>query len=203
MIVADEALFGSAHAALVFAFNFSGQQYDKSQMARLAATPGRAGKGLGGLDGAAQAGMIRAELAHLPEPLASILIARVAPHFSPCECRHACCSGQKPNQEWVGAILVLTERALSELSGHLSHYMLRRGIIEKYFGTKHNLIDLADECGVHRDTASAHNAKLMRWLKGAPGKGSAAAVAGAESRAWNLISDRLIETGMVAAKEFA
>jgi hypothetical protein len=201
MIVQDEALFSSAHAAMVFAFNFSGQQYDKSMMARMASTPGRAGKGLGGLDGAAQAGMIRAELAHLCELHASILIARVAPPTVPCECRHACCSGHKPNQEWVNAIQSLTQLALGELSGHLSHYALRRGIIERYFGIKHVLADLAAQCSVNPDTASAHNAKLVRWLKGMPAKGGMPAVTGAESLAWLRIGDRLQEAGMVETQE--
>jgi len=203
MIVQDEALFSSAHAAMVFAFNFSGQQYDKSMMARMASTPGRDGKGLGGLDGAAQAGMIRAELAHLCELHASILIARVAPPTIPCECRHACCSGHKPNTEWVDAIIILTQLAMGELSGHLSHYLLRRGIIERYFGAKHSIGELADQCGVNRDTASAHNAKLVRWLKGQPGKLGADGSIGQETRAWNAITDRLDEAGMIESKKYA
>jgi len=201
MIVQDEALFSSAHAAMVFAFNFSGQQYDKSMMARMASTPGRAGKGLGGLDGAAQAGMIRAELAHLCELHASILIARVAPPTIPCECQHACCSGHRPNPEWVNAIQSLTQLAIGELSGHLSHYTLRRGIIERYFGIKHVLADLASQCAVNPDTASAHNAKLVRWLKGMPAKGGTPAVTGAEALAWLRIGDRLQEAGMVETQE--
>jgi hypothetical protein len=144
---------------------------------------------------------IRAELAHLDELLANILIARVAPHAVPCECRHACCSGYKPNEEWVNAILVLTQRAISELSGHLSHYLLRRGIIEKFFGAKHSIADLADQCAVNRDTASAHNAKLVRWLKGMPAKGSTAAITGAEGRAWIQIGERLQDAGMVEMNE--
>lgn len=197
LIAENDALFNSAHSALVFAFNFSGQQYDKSMMARMAAAPGRAGKGLGGLDGAAQAGMIRGELARIDPLSANILIARTAPHSIPCECRHACCSGEKPNLEWTNAIGFVTEVALGELSGCLSHYRLRRGIIERFFGVKHNLASLADECHVNRDTASAHNAKLVRWLKGSPAKGSVLAVTGAEGKAWLLIGDLLQDGAMV------
>jgi len=196
-IIEEEALFSSAHAALVFAFNFSGQQYDKSMMARMASGPTREGKGLGGLDGAAQAGMIRAELDRLDPLLMHILIARVAPPAVPCDCGRNCCAGSKPNKVWVDAILFLTERALGEMSGLLSHYLLRRGIIERCFGVKHNLADLADQCGVHRDTASAHNAKLVRWLKGAPAKGRMPAVSGAEHKAWIAVGELLQQTKMI------
>lgn len=53
--------FTRAHAALVFALNFASDCYDRPVMNRLADGPRAAGKGLAGLDGAAQAGMVRAE----------------------------------------------------------------------------------------------------------------------------------------------
>lgn len=61
-----EPMFKSAHAALVFALNYSMQQYDRPLINRIAAGHTKEShKGLSGVDGAAQAGMIRAELARL------------------------------------------------------------------------------------------------------------------------------------------
>lgn len=193
MIIEEEALFSSAHAALVFAFHFSGQQFDKSAMARLASTPGRAGKGLGGLDGAAQAGMIRAELHALGELVENVLIARIAPHSVICECTRACCSGRTPNAEWVNAITWLTREAMAQVAGSLSHYRLRRGIIEKYFGVKHNIADLAEICDVNRHTVTAHQTKLLKWLKGDTG----APMSGLEAQAWARIEIALEHAEMI------
>ena len=78
-----EPLFINAHSALVFAFNFSGQCYDRPMMNRMAAPSVGTGKGLVGLDGAAQAGMIRGEVKSLGKLAEAILIARFAPHSMP------------------------------------------------------------------------------------------------------------------------
>lgn len=85
-------LFESAHGALVFAFNFSGQCYDRPMMNRLASPAVGSGKGLVGLDGAAQAGMIRAEVQTLGKLAEAIIIARIAPRTVPCHCRSARCA---------------------------------------------------------------------------------------------------------------
>lgn len=193
MTYETEALFGSAHAALVFAFNFSGQQFDKSAMARLASTPGKAGKGLGGLDGAAQAGMVRAELHACGELVENILIARIAPKSVICECTHACCSGKKPNHEWNNAIVWLTREAMAQVAGSLSHYHLRRGIIERYFGVKHNIAELAEICDVSRNTVAAHQQKLLRWLKGE----NKQHMSGIEAQCWARVEMALDAAGMI------
>lgn len=192
----EEALFSSAHAALTFAFNFSGQQYDKSMMARLASTPSKAGKGLGGIDGAAQAGMIRAELHACGELVENVLTARMAPKYIICECTHACCSGKKPNHEWEDAIAWLTRDAMSQVAGMLSHYRLRRGIIERHFGVKHNISELADICAVSRNTVAAHQQKILKWLKG----DSRDPMTGLENVCWNRIESALLKAGMVGEK---
>ena len=71
----SEAVFRSARGALMFAFNFTHGTLKKSALAgMMGASPN--GRGLGGLDGAAQAGMIKAEVDHLPELHQAILIAR-------------------------------------------------------------------------------------------------------------------------------
>jgi hypothetical protein len=73
------ALFRSTNAALSFAFNFTHGQYKSSAMATMMGGPKPVGRGLGGLDGAGQSGMIRAEIDALePRIRGQILVARFA-----------------------------------------------------------------------------------------------------------------------------
>lgn len=197
----EEALFSSAHAAMVFAFNFSGQCYDRPMMNRMASPTFGTGKGLAGLDGAAQAGMIRAEVQTLGKLAEAILIARVAPRSSPCHCRQSCCSGQKPNKEWTNAIAYLADYIRNTaLAGCTVNGMMRREYLVRYFSPKELRISLellAEKHDIHRDTASAHNAKVATWLGGVPARKGKAAMPGMEAAAMNAIEDRLREIGMV------
>ncbi|CAJ0784701.1 hypothetical protein R8510_05291 [Ralstonia chuxiongensis] len=98
-----EPIFNSTEHALRFAFAFSTQQFGRSAMARMYAPPG-SGRGLGGLDGAGQAGMIRASVEKLSPAQQRVLVVRFAPADLPCACGHACCSGHAPNREWAAAL---------------------------------------------------------------------------------------------------
>lgn len=168
LVGAEGALFRSAHAALVFALNYSMQQYDRPLMNRVAGGPTKEeGKGLSGLDGAAQAGMIRAELARLLPLHQAMLVASIAPQQVPCECRAACCGGWKTNPEWSDAISELTTvAAAAALSGCVSNGRLRSALIQRLLGAKATLADLAARHDVDEKTAGAHSAKLKRWLFG-------------------------------------
>ena len=73
--------FDSYIDALIFAFNASSENYDRPYMNRVAAPAVGSGRGLGGLDGAAQAGMIRAEVRDLGRMREAILLARFAPRW--------------------------------------------------------------------------------------------------------------------------
>ena len=200
-ILAEEGLFSSAHAALVFAFNFSGQCYDRPMMNRLAAPAIGSGKGLGGLDGAAQAGFIRAEVRGLGSLAEAILIARIAPRAMPCHCRQSCCSGRKPNAEWVTAISHLADQARrSALLGCAANGIMRREYVVRYFTPKEQRISLealAEKHDVDRNTASAHCSKVATWLGGLPVRKDKPAVPGMEELAVAAIDQRLREIGMV------
>ncbi|WP_348995933.1 hypothetical protein ABFG95_11985 [Achromobacter sp. HNDS-1] len=167
-----EPLFKSAHAALVFALNYSMQQYDRPLMNRKAAGPATGpGKGLSGVDGAGQAGMVRVELAKLTPIQQAALVASVAPQQLPCECKVSCCSGLKLNQEWANAIRDLTTAAAAgALSGCLSNGRLRSMLIQRLFGAKVTLSQLAEDHKVDERTVSAHHAKLKRWMFGGAGE---------------------------------
>ena len=197
----DEPLFHSAHSAMVFAFNFSGQSYDRPMMNRLASPAVGSGKGLVGLDGAAQAGMIRAEVQTLGKLAEAIIIARIAPRSVPCHCRSACCAGHRPNKEWTDAISVLADYVrTTALAGCTSNGMLRREYVVRYFTRKDDRISLealAEKHDIHRDTASAHAAKVALLLGGAQAKKGRPGVPGLESAAMDAIEDRLRDIGMV------
>jgi len=161
----SEAVFRSARGALMFAFNFTHGTLKKSALAgMMGASPN--GRGLGGLDGAAQAGMIKAEVDHLPELHQAILIARYTPPVSPCACGRPCCRGSVETPEWGRAVNWLTEYVLvAGLVGTVSHHRLRRTLVMRYFGQKIHLVATAELCGVHRHTAENHNSKVVQHLR--------------------------------------
>lgn len=195
---AEAALFRSAHAALVFALHYSMQQYDRPLMNRVAAGPAKDdGKGLSGLDGAGQAGMIRAELARLAPLHQAVLVANIAPQQVVCECRAACCGGWKTNPEWSDAISELTTvAAAAALAGCVSNGRLRSALIQRLLGAKATLADLAARHDVDEKTAGAHSAKLKRWLFGGGG-----GAPGLHQQASRILSDRLQASGLIDAED--
>lgn len=194
----DAPLFRSAHAALVFALNYSMQQYDRPLINRVAAGPAKEeGKGLSGVDGAAQAGMIRAELARLAPLHQAMLVASIAPQQVPCGCRAGCCGGWKTNPEWSDAMSELTTvAAAAALPGCVSNGRLRSALIQRLLGAKATLADLAARHDVDEKTAGAHSAKLKRWLFGGGG-----GVHGLHHQASRALSERLQACGLVDLPE--
>ena len=154
-IINDNQLFSSAHAAMTFAFNFQGLP-SLSVMNRMGQEPsGMPGKGLSGLDGAAQAGIIRCKLHTLGALHEAILIADIAPRSQPCPCRSSCCSGYTLNQEWSDAINWLSDNVRVEaLDGHRTTHPIRRACVEVYFGAKLTNIKISHDLDVSKDTAA-------------------------------------------------
>lgn len=187
----SDPLFESAHGALVFAFNYAPDFYDRPLMNKMADPPHRSGKGLVGLDGAAQAGFILAELRSLGTIPEAVLTARTAPKTMPCTCRRLCCSGKSTTPVYTEAIRTLTQAALDPLSGCVSHYRLRSVIVQRFFGESKSLGEIAELCGVNRDTASDHSAKVTKYLKTI------------EASAWARFDGRLSEIGIVRCAENA
>lgn len=196
-----EPLFENAHGALVFALNFSGQAYDRPMMNRLASPAIGSGKGLVGLDGAAQAGMIRAEVQALGKLGEAILFARIAPRTTPCHCRSACCAGHRPNREWTNAIAYLADHVrTTALAGCVSNGLLRREYVVRHFTRKEERISLealAEKHDIDRHTVGAHAAKVALLFGGAQPRKGKPAVPGLESAALDAIEDRLRVAGMV------
>jgi len=185
--------FKSAFDIVRFALCYSSQQYGETLLAKRLRSPSvGTGMGLVGLDGAGQVGQIRRELSQLPELHQAVLIARAAPHPSPCDCGRSCCARYKKNAEWEAAISWLTDASAAYLSG-FSHYQVRRAIIEKIFNVKRNLVDIAGKCGAHRNTISAQHTTVRRWLKG----DAITHQPGVEQTAWTVLEQRFIELGLI------
>lgn len=195
--------FRTPQDALVFAFNYSMQQQDRPLMDRLAAPAARTGKGLSGMDGAGQAGMIRQVISSLSEYEEATLIARFAPRTIPCSCRNPCCAGYRLNPDWDYAIGLLERGAQTILSGHVSHYRLRRKLVEQIFGVKIVLKDLAEQCSVHANTATEHRRLIKLWLSGQKaqhekgGREATTAVDGVESMARKKVDSLLTAMDLV------
>lgn len=166
-------LFKTARGALLFAYNFVHGTLKKPGLVALMGG-GSTGRGLGGLDGAAQAGMIKSEVEQLTPVRRRILECRFAPPAKPCPCKRACCSGEIVNPEWAESMGWLTEHVLKQaLCGTISNFRLRRAILCRYFGQELSMTTVAAQCGVKRDTAAEHNRKVVTYLgseeKGADG----------------------------------
>ncbi|ACR28692.1 hypothetical protein [Burkholderia glumae] len=199
----SEIVFKSAFDAVRFALCYSSQQFGETIMAKRMRGPGGgSGMGLVGLDGAGQAGMIRSELEKLPELHLCVVVARAAPQQLACECGHPCCSRWRPNIEWQAAISWLTDASAAYCSG-FSHYRVRRAIVEKVFGVKRNLEDIAKDCDANVKTVSNHNAAVRRWIDGNKKSAVAAERVGVSDVAWSAVERRFYELGLLEQGDVA
>ncbi|KVU48207.1 DNA-binding protein [Burkholderia ubonensis] len=197
--MSDVVEFKSAFDAVRFALCYSSQQYGETMLAkRLRGESIGTGMGLVGLDGAGQAGEIRRHLWDLPDLHLSVIVARAAPRDLPCSCGAACCSGRTPNLEWKAAIGWLTQASAAYCSG-FSHFRVRRAIIERLFGVKCDLSQIADDCEAHRNTVSKQNAAVRLWIDG-DRKGE---TVGVSQVAWSAIERKLSAAGLLRESETA
>lgn len=185
-----EPLFQSTHEALTYAYNYSLQQYDAPPMTKLMRKAIGNGKGLVGLDGAAQSGFVRAEVGQLTLEQQMVLAARFAPAMQECDCGRACCCGQKPAEEWSEAIKWLTSYAMrAALAGCVSHHRLRQALVMRAFGKKTDSLDaLAELASVHRNTVSDQNQRVQKCMREI------------EAAAARAIDERLRNCGMVGGE---
>lgn len=197
--MSDVIEFKSAFDAVRFALCYAGQQYGETMLAkRLRGESLGTGMGLVGVDGAGQAGEIRRHLWDLPELHLAVIVARAAPRDLPCSCGAACCSGRTPNIEWQAAVGWLVRASAAYCSG-FSHYRVRRAIIERLFGVKCDLVEIAQECDAHVNTVSKQNSAVRRWIEGDK-KGEEQ---GVERLAWSAIERRFSELGLLQENEAA
>lgn len=160
----DDAVFPSAHAALKFAFNFTHGTLQKNV---LAPPGGGSDRGLAGLDGAAQAGMVLCEVDRLSLLSRNLLKGRYTVQLEPCGCMKSCCRGTKENAGWKEAVEYLTEYVLiAELiPGNIRHHSLRRALVVRFLGIKQSFPTIATSCGLKRHTASDYYKAVVEHLR--------------------------------------
>jgi hypothetical protein len=156
-------LFENSHDALVFAFNFSSQQYGVSEMARLAGPMASSGKGLIGMDGAAQAGMIMREVDAVGKenPLhKACIVAIYSPKFKECPC---CKSDRMPIQNYQEAVATLREKSADWISG-ISKRNMREAIIRAHYERGVSLKKEAERLKVPTSSAYDQKSVIMEKL---------------------------------------
>lgn len=197
----SEALFDSVHAALSFAFRRRLQTVERAPMNRASAPAHGTGRGLGGFDGAAQAGMICQEVEAFGEINKALLTARHAPRHSPCECGAPCCSGHRPNRAWVDAIAHLAEHMRTEaLKGCSTTSLQRIAYVARYFTPKserESIEELAARFEQSTNTVSAHFGRVSTVLGGTEARKRKLAAPGIETLARQLAEDRFQALGWI------
>ena len=144
----EDPLFDSTWAALAFAFRYSTQQYQPTPMARLMRGSIGSGKGLHGLDGAAQAGLIRGIVETLPEFERCAIIARFA----------------IDRKEALAAKMVLVSPATAALGTGVYNRRMVDNLVQRFYGERCHLKDLAETHGVHANTMTERWARIKRQL---------------------------------------
>lgn len=130
---------------------------------------------LRGLDGAGTAGGILLHLARLPEPQQLVLMGSSMVALLPCACRAPCCSGVRPNPEWLRSVLKLCEylrdeAVLSRLPGKKGMSVrpeLRQMLVEKYFLPERKISpkELALRFNVSQSTILNHQRPIVEFLE--------------------------------------
>ena len=153
-------LFHSAHEALIFAYRYSRQQYPRTPMTRML-QGGEAigsGKGLSGLDGAAQAGMILAAVDRLPREQANVIRVRYGDIREDCPC----CGQPAPSIEWQDAVDALSHCV--ELEGvprRVRHAAIERVLCRRKWDANR----LSAEYGLSERTLYRQAGELRKRLK--------------------------------------
>ena len=214
----EQPLFTSAHAALTYAFNFAANDYSRPLMYRMTKDDRPIGKGLTGVDGAAQAGFIRAEVCACGRLHEAVITACIAPRMLPCACGRACCKGEETNFEWLQAIHYIADH-LKLRDGPLNGATLKtctgKNGVTCYQGSdyvarvlyprdpKLSLDAIAKRYGCSQRTVSTHFAAVKEAIKGHPKRKDAPAMRGLEDDAFDRIEERLRNTGMIGIEEAA
>lgn len=224
-VMVDAPLFSSAWEAVSFAVTRVGAP-SRPLMNRMtdATLPDT---GLGGLDGAAQAGIIMSALHRLGTVEEAALVAACAPHSLPCACRNPCCSGKRFNNVWSAAIstlcdqmvilsnagsvwvtgngphvdLMLAEDARPRPKSEVSRVEIDRGIrigvLLKIYNTNLTIVSIATDSGKHVNTVSKYHHAIHKWLKGSKAVKNAEAADGIEPLAWMDAETALRNIGIV------
>lgn len=165
----EEPLFDSAYAALCFAYRYSTQQYQPTPMARLMRGSIGSGKGLHGLDGAAQAGLILGMMEKLPAFEKAAITARFS--FK--------------SADGYAAKIVLIGPATAALGTGIHSQRMVDHLVQKFYGERVHLKELAEMVGIHQNTMTDRWRSIRRVLTEI------------EHRGMDMVEARLKQAGLV------
>ncbi|QBR00491.1 hypothetical protein [Paraburkholderia pallida] len=161
-----EGIFSSADEAITFACNYSSQQYALSPMAKIMQRGAYgSGRGLVGLDGAGQAGMVFAELDRLDYWQMVALVAGKAIRSERCDCTRACCRGWKMTELFREAVFQLADHVAAALPVVPPVKEFRVAVIMKYFGEKVNPMDVAEKLEIPDHAAERHATAIRKCVR--------------------------------------
>ncbi|NML99644.1 hypothetical protein HHL24_17090 [Paraburkholderia sp. RP-4-7] len=151
----EGGIFRDAREALVFALNYQCDQYATSALARLAQEGAiGSGRGLVGLDGAAQAGMVKSRLQWMSDHSVAALIARCVPHQVKCDGGGTAGAQLKDSAVWLAAIDEV-RRFIETTQAHAVVVdVVVVAAIRKFFGERKTVQEIADHARMHRVTAN-------------------------------------------------
>lgn len=205
-----EPLFSSAHAAIVFALNYNHQQYDKPLMNRLSWGAMPQGKGLSGVDGAAQAGMIRGMIGRLSDLECAMLIAYCAPKQVPIPGSHQAIKIVDNKQVRLPQWSVNPEyqAALRQIAGTYQIHALasvdnqsvqatRLALVARCFGERVSLVEFSEKQGIPYRTVKRMHASVRDYLLGKRGGYGQEATVGAIQQAMNKVENMLRQQGVI------
>jgi hypothetical protein len=155
-----ESLFSSAHEALVFAFRYAHDQSPRTPMTSLMqGGPIGSGKGLTGVDGAAQAGMI---LAALPRVLTAEQRNVVTVRYGDVRHDCPCCRQPAPTSDWAAALDALSHcEELGDLPRAIRHAAVERIVCRR---NRHSMAHWANAYDMSERTLRERSAKAKLRL---------------------------------------
>lgn len=157
----SDPLFNSAASAIMFALRYSSQQYAETPMSKLMKRGGRAsGKGLVGLDGAGQAGMILKKIDNLGRLERACIIARYTDRMAECPC----CKAATASDDYRDAINVLADWALRNVENVTDVARMRFAIVADFYERRRLVGKTAEAIGMARATAYDNRARIWAAL---------------------------------------
>lgn len=161
-------LFRSTHDALRFAYNFNGTNITG---VRIGDVPASDGKGLGGLDGAGEAGNIKRIVEEQSEWIRAVIESRYMPYHVPCNCGRACCKGWRDNLDWRRAVRVLStdDGVVRTVFGYSGDVLYRFDVVGRYFmreSDRSSIQQIAVESRMPERTVRHHCGLLAKLFNG-------------------------------------
>ena len=102
-----------------------------------------------------------------------------------CPCGSPCCSLWMVEPQWHEATSRLAEDLIDVAPVLAPMLTMRRAMVQKFFGRKISLADVAAQCRMHPNKVADPHRAVREWLKET------------EGRAWNLFETALRKCGTV------